>query len=26
MYGTSVLSLYRELCPTCGGEGTMPIL
>ena len=26
MYGTSVLSLYRELCPTCGGDGTLPIL
>ena len=25
MYGTSLLSLYRELCPACGGEGTLPV-
>ena len=26
MYGTGVLAQFRELCPTCGGDGTLPIL
>jgi len=26
MYGVGVLAQYRELCPQCGGEGTLPVL
>jgi hypothetical protein len=26
MYGIGVLAQYRELCPQCGGKGTLPIL
>jgi len=26
MYGVGVLAQYRELCPRCGGEGTLPVL
>lgn len=26
MYGTGVLTQFRELCPKCGGDGTLPIL